>query len=69
LIWFNELTVWGRSADHLRHVNTRLRRLVRECRWTRLADVTPASLQTWRKEQAHKAPKTLNEYLATLSAF
>jgi len=35
----------------------------------RLADVTPASFQSWRKEQASKAPKTLNEYLATLSAF
>jgi hypothetical protein len=33
------------------------------------ADVTPASFQSWRKEQGTKAPKTLNEYLATLSAF
>ena len=67
--YVNELTVLGRSEEHLRHVNTRLRRLVRECHWTRLADVTPASFQAWRKEQAGKAPKTLNEYLATLSAF
>ncbi len=67
--YVNELTVLGRSADHLRHVDKRLRRLVRECGWTRLADVTPASFQLWRKEQAYKAPKTLNEYLATLSAF
>jgi hypothetical protein len=67
--YVNELTVLGRSVDHLRHVNTRLRRLMRECHWARLADVTPASFQSWRKEQASKAPKTLNEYLATLSAF
>jgi integrase len=67
--YVNELTVLGRSEDHLRHVNTRLRRLVRECHWARLADVTPGSFQLWRKEQASKAPKTLNEYLATLSAF
>jgi integrase len=67
--YVNELTVLGRSGDHLRHVNTRLRRLVRECHWARLADVTPGSFQLWRKEQASKAPKTLNEYLATLSAF
>ena len=67
--YVNELTILGRSVDHLRHVNTRLRRLVRECRWTRLVDVTPVSFQSWRKEQASKAPKTLNEYLATLSAF
>jgi len=67
--YVNELTVLGRSEDHLRHVDKRLRRLVRECVWTRLADVTPASFQAWRKEQAGKAPKTLNEYLAVLSAF
>jgi integrase len=68
--YVNELTVLGRSADHLRHVDKRLRKLVRDCDWTRLADVTPTSFQLWRKEQAAaKAPKTLNEYLATLSAF
>ena len=67
--YVNELTILGRSADHLRHVRTRLHLLVRECRWTRLADVTPASFQSWRKEQSTKAPKTLNEYLAMLSTF
>jgi integrase len=67
--YVNELTVLGRSEDHLRHVDKRLRRLARECGWTRLAEVTPASFQAWRKEQASKAPKTLNEYLAVLSAF
>jgi integrase len=67
--YVNELTVLGRSADHLRHVRTRLRLLVRECRWTRLADVTPTSFQSWRKQQTTKAPKTLNQYLDVLSAF
>jgi integrase len=67
--YVNELTVLGRSEDHLRHVDKRLRKLVRECLWTKLADVTPAAFQTWRKAQSGKAPKTLNEYLAVLSAF
>ena len=31
--------------------------------------MTPASFQSWRKEQTTKAPKTLNEYLAMLSTF
>src|ERR1035441_207599 len=66
--YVNELTVLGRSEDHLRHVDKRLRRLVRECQWTKLSDVTPASFQAWRKAQTGKAPKTLNEYLAVLSA-
>jgi len=67
--YVNELTVLGRSEDHLRHVDKRLRKLVRECHWTKLGEVTPASFQSWRKAQAGKAPKTLNEYLAVLSAF
>ncbi len=67
--YVSELTVLGRCEDHLRHVDKRLRKLVRDCKWTRLADMTPTSFQLWRKEQAGKAPKTLNEYLATLSAF
>ncbi len=68
-VYVNELTILGRSADHLRHVRTRLHLLFRECRWTRLADVTPASFQSWRMGQTTKAPKTLNEYLAMLSTF
>ncbi|MGH8021937.1 MAG: site-specific integrase, partial [Limisphaerales bacterium] len=67
--YVGELTVLGRSEDHLRHVDKRLRKLVRECHWTKLADVTPTTFQGWRKAQADKAPKTLNEYLAVLSAF
>ena len=67
--YVNELTVLGRSEDHLRHVDKRLRKLVRECPWKKLADVTPATFQDWRKAQTGKAPKTLNEYLAVLSAF
>ena len=67
--YVNELTVLGRSEDHLRHVDKRLRKLVRECRWEKLADVAPAKFQAWRMAQTGKAPKTLNEYLAGLSAF
>ena len=63
--YVNELTVvLGRSEDHLRHVDKRLRKLVRECDWTKLTDVTTASFQAWRMAQTGKAPKTLNEYLA-----
>lgn len=53
----NELTVLRRDDEHLRHVDKRLRKLVRECGWTRLADVTPASFQTWRKAQGDKPPR------------
>jgi hypothetical protein len=43
--YVNELTVLGRSEDHLRHVDKRLRKLVRECHWTKLGEVTPTSFQ------------------------
>ena len=38
-----------------------------ECKWKRLADITPDSFQQWRCDQ-DKAPKTLNEYLASVNA-
>jgi integrase len=61
--------IQNQEKEDKRPVRTRLHLLIREFRWTRLADVTPASFQSWRKEQTTKAPKTLNEYLAMLSTF
>jgi integrase len=63
-----DLVALGRSQDHVRHVDKRLRRLMRECGWRNLGDATPVSFLTWRSAQ-DQAPKTLNEYLAALSAF
>jgi integrase len=64
-----DLETMGRSEGHIRHVNTRLRRLARECNWGQLRDATIESFIRWRSAQKGKAAKTLNEYLATLSAF
>jgi integrase len=48
--------------------STRLgRRLIDECGWRVVKDITPKSFRDWRKKQT-KAPKTLNEYLHTVSA-
>jgi hypothetical protein len=41
---------------------TRLLRLVKECGWGKLADVTPDSFIKWRSE-TQLAPKTLNHFL------
>ncbi len=62
-----DLKALGRSADHVRHVDKRLRRLIRECKWQNLREVTADSFLRWRAEQK-KAPKTINEYQAVLSA-
>jgi len=62
-----DLKALGRSPDHVRHVDKRLLRLIRECRWQGLREVTPDSFLRWRAEQT-QAPKTINEYQAVLSA-
>jgi integrase len=62
-----DLKALGRSADHVRHVDKRLRRLMRECHWQSLREATADSFLRWRTEQK-QAPKTINEYQAALSA-
>ena len=62
-----DLKALGRSGDHVRHVDKRLRRLMRECGWQSLRDATPDAFLRWRAEQT-QAPKTINEYHAVLSA-
>ena len=62
-----DLKALGRSVDHVRHVDKRLRRLMRECHWQSLRNATPDAFLRWRAEQT-QAPKTINEYHAVLSA-
>ncbi len=62
-----DLKALGRSADHVRHVDKRLRRLMRECKWQNLREATADSFLRWRAGQK-KTPKTINEYQAALSA-
>jgi integrase len=62
-----DLKALGRSPDHVRHVDKRLRRLMRECHWLSLREATADSFLRWRTEQK-QAPKTINEYQAVLSA-
>jgi hypothetical protein len=57
----------GRDDMYVYNVEKLVLRLVAECEWKRLADVTPDSFQTWRCSQ-DKAPKTLNEYLSSINA-
>ena len=39
----DDLRVLGRSKDHIRHVDKRLRRLIRECHWQSLREATADS--------------------------
>ena len=62
-----DLKALKRSDDHVRHVDKRLHRLMRECGWRSLRDATADSFLNWRAQQK-QTPKTVNEYHAALSA-
>ena len=57
----------NRSASHINHVGTRIRKLMVACGWRYLADVTAKSFEHWRLNQADKfSVKTRNEYRAAM---
>lgn len=58
-----DLKALGRTQKHASHIAVRVGRLLRECRWTFVVDVTPDSFVAWRARQTQLSPKTLNEYL------
>ena len=51
-----------RSESHIKHLETRIKRLFTECRWEHLRDVSADSFQLWRANQKEFSPKTLHEY-------
>ncbi len=62
-----DLTAMGRDPEYIYIVDKQIRKLLQECRWTGLPSVTSDSFLKWRSRQRGKAPKTLNDYLASLS--
>ena len=62
-----DLETMGRSYEHVRHVEQRVRRLVADSCWHCPKDVTVESFLTWRSHQKN-APKTLNEFFNAISA-
>lgn len=63
-----DLRALNRDPQYVNELNCRVRKLIRECHWTLLRDVTSDSFQMWRARQ-RRAPKTLNEYLGSISSF
>jgi integrase len=57
-----DLRVRKRSESHLKHLETRIKRLFFECGWDHLRDVSADSFQLWRANQKEFSAKTLNEY-------
>lgn len=58
-----DLELRNRGRAHLVHVRCRLKRLLKECGWVTLRDVTADSFTKWRLRQSGLSTKTLNEYL------
>jgi integrase len=63
----SDLRARRKDEEYVTTVEKRLTKLVSECHWQRIVDVTGESFQVWRKDQ-RLAPKTLNDYLAAASA-
>jgi len=62
-----DLTATDRDSEYIYIVDKQIRKLFEECSWTTLANITSDSFLRWRSRQRGKAPKTLNDYLASLS--
>jgi integrase len=65
--YLSDLTATGRDQEYIYIVDKQIQKLLRECKWAILCDVTSDSFLRWRAKQ-RKAPKTLNEYLASVSS-
>ena len=58
-----------RCKSHVIHTRCRLERLIKDCGWRILADMTAEGFGRWRSQQTDLSAKTCNEYLAHSKAF
>jgi len=63
-----DLRALGRNGEYVYIIGRTVTKLLEECSWRFPSDVNSDSFVTWRAKQT-KAAKTLNEYLAAMSAF
>jgi len=63
-----DLKALNRDDQYIYELGNRVRRLIRECKWKAICDITSDSFQTWRAKQK-LSWKTLNEYLTSASSF
>jgi len=59
----------GQNRQYLQHLDNRNERLMKDCGWQFVRDVTAESFITWRTAQTKNAPKTKNDYLAAAVGF
>jgi hypothetical protein len=68
LDYVDDLNALKRDERYVYELKNRVLRLMRECKWPQFKDITSASFQAWRVARKI-APKTLNEYLGSVSSF
>ncbi len=61
----SDLETIGRDAQYVYDLKSRVMRVIEECGWKTIKDVSSDSFVKWRARQA-LAPKTINEYLASV---
>ncbi len=49
--------------EYIGKIKQRVRRLAKECHWSRVNDISAASFEDWRSKQSTMAPRTQNHYL------
>jgi len=63
-----DLRALNRDVQYVNELENRIRKLIHDCGWKLLRDITADSFQTWRAKK-NRSPKTLNEYLGSISSF
>jgi integrase len=62
-----DLQAVGRGGQYIYELKNRIRRLMHECLWAQIKDISSDSFLAWRTKQT-LAPKTVNEYLISISS-
>ena len=63
-----DLSAKGRNGQYIDALENKLKRLVADCGWQSVKNITADSFATWRASHP-KSPKTLNEYLGAAKGF
>jgi integrase len=63
-----DLRARKRSESHIKHLETRVKRLFGECSWEHVRDISADSFQRWRANQKEFSQKTLHEYQNAVSS-
>lgn len=66
--YIGELEARGGDAKYVKGTAKRIQNVIRDCRWSRLRDVSAEAFMAWRRGQDLKV-KTLNDYLTDVSSF